>query len=83
MPASLPNLAGLSVAGAAPGTIELPNAKASAYAKERGQQAAGADFNKALGDLGGVYEHVERRRPSAWRSNRRCRYYRNRVRYCV
>ena len=36
-----------------------------------------------LGDLGGVYEHVERRRPSAWRSNRRCRYYRNGVLYCV
>ncbi len=36
-----------------------------------------------LGDLGGLYEHVERRRPSAWCSNRRCGYYRNRVIYCV
>lgn len=54
------NLAGLSVAGPAPGSIELPTAKASAYAKERGQQAAGADFSKALGGLGNVVRTYSR-----------------------
>ena len=49
-----------SIAGAAPGTIELPYAKASAYAKERGQQAAGADFSKALGGLGNVVRTYSR-----------------------
>ncbi len=36
-----------------------------------------------LSDLGGLHEHGKRRRPSVWSSNRHCRYYWNRVLYCV
>jgi hypothetical protein len=36
-----------------------------------------------LGDLGGLHKHVQGRRPSARSSNRRRRYYWNRIVYYV